>query len=463
MKKESFKNIILLVLVITSVALTFNMWMQKKLWPDGYNFFSNITKYFDGADYEKKYYLSKENVSYPTKIVITNTEKRSLYTHTEPDFETITDAVMPSVKGGISGAVYVESNLDEWETAICNTSVYMSYPVAYDYSLFNAILGLSAPNKTDIAYIKELLIYCDLNGKTNILFIKDNQSSKIYKTAIEHNENIANIIKNNTNSDVASLPFSFELNFDKAKDESVEQKIIIGPTVTIPLTSSYARTVFTQDNSKIFEDNGLMKNILNAFSYNTATLNRYKDNQNTWVYVDNYGTLKFYQNGTLEYKALDSTKGIRLTNDGLNTYDSFISGLEFVNTILTHYSPEGNFDINLSSYNSNEKDNTVSLTFDYYIDGKEIKYDNNESAISLEIKNGNLVYYRQIFKNFTLSDDEILCPDAIVALDMLMAGNKYKGTVTDLYIGYAKQANSYIPKWYVKTSEGGTYVIGGED
>ncbi len=461
MKKESFKNIILVCLVVSSIALTFNMWLQKKLWPDGYNFFSNITNYFNGADYEKKYYLSKENVSYPTKIVITNTEKRSLYTHTETEFQSIIDVIMPSVKSGISEAKYVESNISEWETAIKSSSVYMSYPVAYDYSLFNAILGLSAPKQTDIQYIKELLIYSEPGGKTNILFIKDSASSKFYKTAVMPDEAIQGIISDYTLSDVASLPFSFELNFDM-EEEAVEQRVVIEPTVTIPLVDSYAKTVYSMEDINVFDDSATRNNILDAFTFNTAIANRYRDNNNTSVFVDNYGTLKLYQNGTLEYKALDSTKGIRLSDNGQNTYDSFISGVEFVNKLLTQAVPDGNFDINLSSYYSSQKDNLVKLTFDYYIDGKEIKYNNNHNSVTIEIVNGNLTYYSQLFKTYVVSDNQVLCPDAIQALDMLMADSNYKGTVTDLYIGYAKQEDSFMPKWYAKTSDGSTFVIGGD-
>ena len=462
MKKESFKNIILVGLVISSIALTFNMWMQKKLWPDGYNFFSNITKYLNGSDYQKKYYLSKENVSFPKKVVITNTEKRSLYTHTEQEFQQIMKVVMPAIKDGISNAQYIESNINEWELAIKNTSLYFSYPVAYDYSLFSAILGLTAPKQTDIAYIKELLIYTDNEGKNTILFVKDNSTDIIYKTALNTDAQLIDVINGYAISDIASLPFSFELNFDVASDENIEQNVIIEPTVTIPLIKSSAKTVLCEETSSIFENANSRKQILEEFSFNTATANRYRDNNDTTVYVDNYGTLKFYTNGILEYKALDATRGIKLTTNALNTYDSFINGVEFVNRLLTRSVPDGNFDINLSSYNNNSKNNTVKLTFDYYIDGKEFKYETNKNAITLEIVDGNLVYYSQLFKTFTVTGNEVMCPDAIAALDILMADKARSGAVDELFIGYARSGESYLPKWYAKTADGSTYVIGGD-
>ena len=64
MKKGTLKNIILVLLVASSVVLTFKIWFSEKLWPDGYNFFSNITeKFFPGRDYGK---ISLEHIAKPS-------------------------------------------------------------------------------------------------------------------------------------------------------------------------------------------------------------------------------------------------------------------------------------------------------------------------------------------------------------------------------------------------------------
>ena len=69
MKKESLKTAALVLLVFCSIILTINKWFSEKLWPDGYNFFSNLTSYFSFGEkpVEKTYYLSKENISNPSK------------------------------------------------------------------------------------------------------------------------------------------------------------------------------------------------------------------------------------------------------------------------------------------------------------------------------------------------------------------------------------------------------------
>ena len=63
MKKETLKTIVLVFLVLSSIILTVNNWFSEKLWPDGYNFFSNLTNYFSDEEIQKSYFLSKEKLS----------------------------------------------------------------------------------------------------------------------------------------------------------------------------------------------------------------------------------------------------------------------------------------------------------------------------------------------------------------------------------------------------------------
>lgn len=470
MKKESFKNLILVLLVISSISLTVNMWLKKKLWPEGYNFFSNITNLFNKDSNSNKYFLSKENISYPTKIVITNIEKRSIYTHTENEFDLVVESIMPIIKNGMRQSAYSVSSVAEWETSLKGSSVFISYPAEYEFNLFNTILGVEPQKNAQIKTVKEFLIVPDYKSNNVAFFIKDTNNMSVYKTSFAISNNLADVITNYSKSDVASLPFSFELNFDKNENTSVKQRILIEPSVTIPLESSYARIIYNNSlQSSIFDDIALKQTILSHFGVNTSSAKRYRDTLGTIVYVDNYGTIKFYKNGTLQYKAFDDTKGIKLTDSENDTYSSFIAGVEFINGLITASSANINYDINLSSYADNAKNNTISLALDYYIDGNEIIYNakddkqNINHAITLQIKNGRLIEYTQMYSKMRISDETVTCVNAIEALDVLLSDNaKESGTVNNLYIGYVKSDNSaeYLPRWIAKTSDGKTYIVG---
>ena len=141
MKKESIKTAILALLVTSSVILTINNWFSEKLWPDGYNFFSNLARYFSFGESTKSYYLSKENVSNPAKIIVNNTEKRGVYTHTSPDFNDMVGSVKTLLKSGLSEKKNIaQSSARAWQDALKYKSIYFSYPVAYDTKTFAAIL-----------------------------------------------------------------------------------------------------------------------------------------------------------------------------------------------------------------------------------------------------------------------------------------------------------------------------------
>ena len=132
MKKEHFKTVILVLLVFSSIILTVNKWFSEKLWPDGYNFFSNLTNYFSFGDKtdDRTYYLSKENISNPSKIIVNGNELRSIYKHTSLEYNSMLSDVKEILKSGLSCESFEEISQENWTNALKKASIYISYPVA---------------------------------------------------------------------------------------------------------------------------------------------------------------------------------------------------------------------------------------------------------------------------------------------------------------------------------------------
>ena len=59
---------------MSSIVLTANMWFSGGLWSDGYNLFFDVSGILNFKSKSKSYYLSKENISYPEKIIVNNLE-----------------------------------------------------------------------------------------------------------------------------------------------------------------------------------------------------------------------------------------------------------------------------------------------------------------------------------------------------------------------------------------------------
>ena len=89
MKIERMKTILLVVLVISSIVLTINKWFNEKLWPEGYNFFSDVKNFFFSSDKEQKEYLFDpvEEVLKPSEIITNNSQNHVLYTKSSENYQ----------------------------------------------------------------------------------------------------------------------------------------------------------------------------------------------------------------------------------------------------------------------------------------------------------------------------------------------------------------------------------------
>lgn len=473
MKKESLKTAALVLLVFSSIILTINKWFSEKLWPDGYNFFSNLTSYFStGEDKVKKsYYLSKENISNPSKIIVNNNELRSLYTNTSVNYNSILPRIKSILKSGLSEKNFTQSTKDKWKEALKSTSVYIAYPVSYDVKTFSAIMDTTVGD-FGISSMREFIIVSDASTAPHML-ISDN-SGKFIDVALNDASNTVNdIIEEYSVSSVGEYPYSFELNFDTKKD-SVEQKIVIEPQVVLPLNSGTTASV-TKTNyfNGISQNKDLYIPILRSFEFNTTNIKKYIDTDNSIIFTENYGSIRMYNDGLLEYRALDDSKGIALesaSNPSAEFYDRFIDCIEFVNNVWDTALASHNMDINISSISKNDSDGSFSLTIDYYADGMEVvsrlqKTDTHEKinhAIEITVKNSRIVSYRQIVNGYTMNNDEIEHMSVIEALDILMAADTIKSdTITDVYLAYTGNGNKTVclPCWVAKTAENEIRII----
>ncbi len=456
MIKERIKSCLLVMLVASSIVLTLNMWINGKLWPNGYNFFSNITNYLSYGN--KSYYLSKENISYPEKIIINNLEHRNLYTHTSKEYPEITAPVLSVIKQSISKYEFVESDNAEWNTALSGSSVYVSYPVAYDTALICGILDVT-PMDINTKSVQEFIIVpsVDANSSAVTVYTKDFDTKKVYKTIITTDVNIIrNIIETYATHSLNLLPYSFELNFDISENMAVEQKVVIDPTVTLRLDGTQLPYVTAENYLfEIYNNTHISSSLLNAFGYNTTNSRSYVDKNNNVVYVENYSTIKINENGLLEYKSIDPEKGIPLTNSSASTvYDNFIACIEFVNNLWDSTLPNEPLNINLTSNIVTQSGaNSFKITMDYYINGYQIMLD-GKSGVEITVTNGKITEYKQLFNKFENTEKRETVASSIDAIDAIFADASIQsGTISELSIVYSGKDGTLTPVWAAKLDD----------
>jgi len=469
MKKETLKTIALVLLVISSIILTINNWFSEKLWPDGYNFFSNLANYFTVNRTHKSYYLSKENVSNPTKIIVNNDEFRGVYTHTSKEFNDMAGPVKKILKIGLTETEAQESTFEAWKDALKYKSIYLSYPVAYGTKTFSAILDTPITSIADGSVQEFILVSGDnITGKPHLLIKNSADNSYFDVTLSTDSREIDSLISEYATGSVGEYPYSFELNFDKV-DTSKDQKVVIDSQVIlsiIPMTASTVSEInYFED---IATDRELYTEFLQAFGFNASNIRKNVNTDNSIVFAENYGTIKMYPDGLLEFRSLDETKGISI-GKSTEFYDTFIDCIEFVNNVWDTACHDTNMNINLSSAKIGASNNSFTVTIDYYADGMEVltTLDATEShekinhAIEIEVRNSKIVSYRQVVKGYKSNHDTIVCSNVIDALDVLMAKDNIKSdTITNLYLAYCPDVNGRCsPYWVAQTDKNEIRII----
>ena len=469
MIKERLKSCLLFVLIMSSIVLTTNILFNGKLWPDGYNFFSNITKLFESDISNKSYYLSKENISNPKLIIVNNYETRNLYTHTSKQYNNISEDVLNVIKDSIKNYDFSEAKSEDWNNALKVGSIYVSYPVAYDMDLLCNILNITSKSSV-IKSVKEFIIVPSTlsNSNTISVYIKDYATKTVYNTIFDTDiYPVKSIISNYSVNSLNELPYSFELFFDKTDDQTIKQKVIIEPTITLDLNENKLPVLKSENYLENIYNSEISKDLLKGFGYNsTNTKASHLDNNNTAVYVENFSTLKVYKNGLVEYKSIDSTKGIELTGDAnADLYDNFMACIEFVNNLWDTTLPDEELNINLTSDVLSKSDSgSFKITMDYYVNGHLVVLEDNRHAVEITVTNGKITEYRQLFNKFMIDEefDYVSIGSSITALDKLYADkNLENGTISELNIVYSNKDGRWYPYWGVILN-GSNKIIRGE-
>ncbi len=470
MKKETIKTTVLAFLVVTSIILTINNWFSEKLWPDGYNFFSNLANYFSIGQNQKSYYLSKENVSIPSKIVVNNNDLRGLYTHTSKDFDDMAKTIKDVLKSGLKEKENVEKGTGEvWKEALKYKSIYFSYPVSYDIKTFSAILDTSI-NAITGGSVQEFIIVSgdNITGRPHLIAKSTGEDVYTDITLPLDSVEIDKLIEKYAASSSGEYPYSFELNFDKSED-SKEQKVTIDSQVTL-----YIKPVATVEVSEInyfkdiWENEELYSQFLRPFGFNFSNTRKNVSPDSSIVFAENYGTIKMYPDGLLEFKSLNSSKGIDIGNSG-EFYDTFIDCIEFVNNVWDIACSDENMNINLSSVKRGDTDNSFTLTIDYYAEGMGVvtripatdSHTALNHAIEIEVVGSKIVSYRQAVYGYRSNGNRVSCTGVIEALDTLMANESIESDkITDLYMSYYTIGDGKArPHWIAKTDKNETRII----
>lgn len=472
--KERIKNIVLALLIISSVCLTLNIWFDKKLCPDGYNFFSDITqKIFGQKVLKNSGSLSKEKLALPKQLVVNNASKRSIFYETDDAYDTIIAPVKSIFISALTSDNYTKSTSDEWNSALKAKSIFVSYPVAYDSEVLGNILGVQKV-KTGSMTIRDFIISQGYIASSSLyVYIRDYTDQSIKKCSVRYDKKeFENLLTRYAGSTTGDLPYSFELNFDKINSDS--QNVTISPDVVLSInrtkhSSLYSiNPVFSRSNEDF--DSETVDTILKKFSFNINTARKYTEPDGAIVYVENYGSIKIHPSGYFEYKAIAPDKGVSLPVDADADFNSiFTASLNFVTDFWTGVVPQSELNLSLTGDIVNKSLSDVEFTMNYYINGTLIRDDIQNAltgeispyALTMNVSNGKITAYKQLIRIYYTGDTDIENISTIEALDKLFASKEdLKNTnVREIFPAYINEGGIYAITYAAKSDSGKTVLI----
>ena len=463
---ERLKSILLICLVISSIILTTNKWFNEKLWPEGYNFFSDAKNYFtNDKNNEESNYEITDDILNPSRIILNNSGNHVLHSSSSDVYFLLLPEIKELLEKLVSEGTFVQIDESEWNSALKSKSCYISYPVNYDSKFFFS--KFSEIKDMPIKLVNEFMIIGDIRiPSVMYVYVKDASDDTIYKKRINYDSKEIPIQIDSSYSDSDEIfYYSYELNFDRDNRNSVDDVIVIDPDVLINISSKNLPLI---SEVNVFENisanTALCNKLLSAFGYNSSTIRKYIENDNSIVFVENYGSVKFHSNGTLDYKAVDNTKGIQLSSNSI--FGCVNDCIAMVNEVSSSIGFDKKMHCVMSSDIKDFNSNTFTLTFDYYSDDNMIIIPSEiygiNHAVEVEVVSGKIVAYKQIFKRFKATENYISFNSAIDAIDKVRAMDISDfDRITDIFTAYTFDVNSrnWLPSWHIEDSDSEIFTV----
>ena len=448
--KEQVKTLLLVFLVISNLVLGCRIWIQKKLWPDGYNFFysiknSSIIRMI--ADKGASLY-AQSHIALPDRIIINTGYQttRFLLNSTHERFKFANDTAYEVLTEAFSAdARYIsEISEEEWYSALTSRSVYLSYDINYSSDIMPQFFE---NRRTDLEQFTDIIsdvVISDADtGGISVIF-KNGRENKYYRVQLQNfsKENIDKLIsyfqnkfdENDTKSSMI-INYSFELLFDKANES---QRVIIAPMIPIfntPVTYEKIKSENPITRTDGTPDSQTIKELLDIFDINSNSMRRHTERNGTVVFVENDTILKLSPDGYLTYT---SNRNSGILNSGGSLYTAVCMVSEFMDRI--NYISGSNADLYISSDLTDMNYDKARITFDYIVGGIPVTIENPEfsHAVEVTVENGYITEYRQVLRSYEMTSAVMQTPMYIQAIDSVSdnGGSDKYTSVEKMYVSY---------------------------
>lgn len=446
--------------------ITTQLWFVQSYSPVGENLVSymrNIPIINKLVPVDEEYSVPKDNLSLPRKFLINDGSLWTVYYNTDIGFSPIEQRTRSIILGFLQGEITAKKEIDNatWEAGLESLSIYVEYPISFSMEIFCRIMGVDSKDApSDISNIHDFVILPSSDETQVCLLMRDHSDTPVYYAYVlskKYQFPAEDLEVYTSSSEERCEPaFSTGLLLDEENPVSLSPFVLFSDSK--PENTVLYPTSLVNETSKEL--------LLENFSFNYQTANRYMSNDGTENFIENYGSIKFYPDNIFEYTSVSDDKGIVLDESG-NAFNVLNRAIDFAEKTWRCVSNE-QFNVlvtsDLSDYDSEKP---YTFKFNYYYNGCPVEIDIDENyghskmrcSVEATLLRGRLISYRQYMCSYNSASDMQISDDFLTALDSFVntipAENDSHVVINDIYIGYLDDGKSdkLQARWLAKVNE----------
>lgn len=454
MKKIDFSNIILVILIMSSIFLTGSLWF------DNYHGLSLviadlpfwITETFDFNKIEYTQYIR------PFKITVTNGENGNYAYYTfnegnEVGFEVIKNIIMQ-----IPSETLVENAfMSEWNELKNRKSIICEFGDGIDIDIVNSIISSKAIYNAAITNISAIGITKSVNGV--IIYIKQ-EDDNIYRISIPKEiAEFENYIKEYSNkmtyTKLVKLQELGTTVFYGNKKISQDSKVLF----PISAKQNNRRRVSEIEKNSFYTTHDIddIEKIVKDF-FETSEFTKFTTTDNNYIFIkDDGSTIKVSTDGVFEYTSKAANEYIEST-----IISSFNIALQTISNI------NSTENIYLLSANAN----TDYYEFEFGINLEDLPVINTEHKVNednrvhiyVKVQNDKVIYYKELADRYeTRATTSYVSNFGHNILDDVLANIEKDTTVSieKLELVYDTAYDNNLPVWFTtyKTTDKDEFIL----
>lgn len=399
MEKERLKNLILTTLIISAVFLTSQIWFNKKLWPDGYNFFGYaenlpiIGRFFNNQDENVNIEESVAQLAVPYKAVVSSGGKREVFSPGQQDFDVISRMSFGVIDDlfKTQQPEYSTSSLTDIKAALSDNSVFLTYEYDMDTAFIADARAIENETISKIApSFAHVILTDDLNGN-GVVYLCTSDSSSIHRFVVKDGADSVQKIVSAYARQNDSYAFAYELNLDAPTNtENTDDRLYLSTFVLVNLGVEKAeRMVVASNPLGDSPDTDVCDALVESFGLEANSLRRSKDSKGSLKYIENSATITVSPKGIVTYAAVENQPGITAGS----TSEKIEKVLEIVIKQWQMLFPDTPLKLCVAE-NMTTTDDTTIISFNYITGGKPVIFNNGrcENGITATFKGDKLTH-----------------------------------------------------------------------